>query len=816
MSYDTFSIHAPTGESAITTISPNPYTTKGRTIGYPANLDTYVRHISDTDGSQSVQESRTVADLVGSRLYLHHRPLINSDGTVTTITSSAGVIDTNYTNASQGYIVYSTLPTADFTVSYVAAPDCDVSWAINTLQDSVMEIEGILGPTNDSTYPGIRNLKIALFDSPSDAVASGVLQNSVFVSHLDRNIVVASSDDAGLQVTRGTSHTIQLGRATDNVIIDATGFTIQQSNGTKTNRIILGSKTGDLITWKGQASGEGPLTVGGPAWPYYSGVVFSLDMTGSYYSGSMLKVHGDAAFMGNVKAIGNITILNLTGTTSTVLGDWTVRDELFVDGQSHLAGVVNTNSIIASQNLYLKQDLVAQNINGLGGNGQTLIDNLDCSEVAWSYSTITKSKHNNTVISAPLYTGAIAPKKVTYRPWMALGPDRLAGDIFSITGQLNAAASSSGVHPHILQLLMSVGIVYGGYTGTVGTSSGTWSYGMVDPGASWVRMLSGPAAGFNAPVYGHTVEETTGNLINRLNVFVPEAISNPPQTNNEYILYNPLSAQYNTISAAGGASPTFSINASTDEPLAVSFEDSVRILTTTTPSYSLTSALQLSVSGLGGLPVTGIAYIFADSNGTDPENSAIFRARPTPIRMEGQTSIGEVVASYDGASWSILETVSYRPNGCYDSSWIPIYTGTGVTSGRATPSFSSSSLSPMKVYFHHYLGADVDIGKISADLYLAYRHTGSISWNQTHVPMYSMFGQDSRNSHGLSGTLFHVPLGTQRASSANTQRDASIFYLDSAIIGIDMTPSLVGGFPISGSATITAPNYLRLIVNKTV
>jgi cytoskeletal protein CcmA (bactofilin family) len=817
MAYDTFSTHAQTGQSATTVVSSNPYTTRGRTIGYPNNLDLFVRHISDTDGSQSVQELRKVADLVGSRLYLHHRPLLNTDGTVTTITVSNGVLDTTYTNGSQGYVVFSTLPTVDFTVSYVAVPDCDVSWAINTLQDSVMEIEGVLGHSNSPSYPGIRNLKIGIFDSPLDAVASGVLQNSVALPHLNQNIVIGSSNDPTLQLLRGTAHSIQLGRETDNVIIDATGFTIMQSNGTKVNKIVLGSKTGDTISYKGTMSGAGPLIVGGPEWPLYSGVVFSTALTGSFYSGSMLRVHGDASFMGNVKAYGNITVVNSTGTTSTVMGDWTVRDELFVDGQSHLAGTVNTNTIIASQNLYLKQDLIAQNVNGQGGNGQTLIDGLDCSEVAWSYSTAIKSRHGNSVISAPLHTGAVAPKKVTYRPWMSIGPSRLVGDVFSITGQLNAAASSSGVHPHILQLLLNEEIVSGQHTGTMGGPNGVWSKGMMDPGAMWVRMLDGQAAGFNAPIYGHTVEGTTGTAINRLNVFIPESISAPPQTNNKYILYNPLSAQYNTVSAVGGATPTFSINASESEPLALSFEDSIRVLKSNSASISMKTALEYSVSGLGGSPVTGIAYIFADSTNTDPESTPVFRARATPIRMKGQTAVGEVVAAYDGATWSILESISYRPNGIYDSNWIPIYGQyTGLVSGRATPGFSSSSADTMKVYFHHYLGADTDIGRISADLYLANRHTGSVSWNQTHTPMYSMFGQDVRAGHGLSGTFFHIPLGTQRASSTSNQRDASIFYLDSAIIGVDMTPALVGGFPVSGSSAITAPNYLRLVINKTV
>jgi hypothetical protein len=270
------------------------------------------------------------------------------------------------------------------------------------------------------------------------------------------------------------------------------------------------------------------------------------------------------------------------------------------------------------------------------------------------------------------------------------------------------------------------------------------------------------------------------------------------------------------VSAVGGASPTFSINASTNEPLAVSFEDEVRIMYSSTTNYSLTNALEYSVSGLGGSPVTGIAYIFADSNGTDPENPPIFKAKAVPIRLPGQTPIGEVVASRAASTWTILETVSYRPNGIYDSSWLPIFTSTTgfATSGRVTPGVTSASTSPLRVYFHHYLGSDVEIGNISADLYLGRRNSSTINWNQTHTPMYSFFGQDGRSNHGLNGVLMHVPLGAKRTTSHIAERDASIFYLDSAIIGVDISPGLLAGFPTGASSSTSSPNYLRLIVNK--
>lgn len=816
MTYNIFSSHAPSGETATRVVSPNESAPEGRVIGYPTNLDLYVQLLSDRDGSSSVVENRKVTDLVGSRLYLFHRPLVNANGTVTTITVSDGTIDATFTNPSTAYIVFSILPTSDFTVSYVAVPDCDYTWSINNLQNSVMELEQVLGPTNDAGYPGIRNLKLGLFDSPTGEVSLNVLQNGVFLSDLDQDITIASSADATLQLTRGDSHTIQLGRETDNVIIDATGLTVLQSDGSKSVDIKLGLGTGDSISWIGSASGAGRLTLGGPEWPaIYSGAMFTTGLTSGFYDQSVLRVHGSASFMGDIKAIGNITVVNTTGSTSTVLGDWTVRDELFVYGTSHLIGETETNDLTVKQQLNIQRDIIADNVNGSGGFGQSLVDNLDCSEVALSYRYVIKNYKPNTVLSTVIKTGHVSPKNTTYRPWMTIDNTKLVGDIFAITGQLNAAASFSGAHPNILQLLLDVEIASGSY-GSIGTSSGTWSPGMMDPGSMTVRMLDGNAAGYEAPIYGYTVEGTTGNTLTRLNVFLPEEFIITPQTNDKYVLYNPLSVQYNTMTAEGGVTPTVTINGSIENPIAISFKDEIRILNTQYGPLSILDALEASVSGLAGAPVTGIAYIFADCNYVDPEDPPIFKARATPIRMKNQTAIGEVVASFSGSTWTILEDISYRPDGVYDSAWIPIWPNNSEKDieGRIVPGHDSSSLNPLKVYFHHYLGSDVDIGKINADLYLGSPNGATNKWNRTHTPMYSFFGQDSRAEHGLSGSFMHIPLTTSRGSTLSTARDASMFYLDSAVIGVDLSPGLLASLPTGSVGSNTAPNYLRLVIRK--
>jgi hypothetical protein len=818
MTYPIFSSNAPTGEDAKRVVSTNSNGPNGRVVGYPTNLDVYVQHLANSDGSMSVIETREVSNIVGNKLYLYHRPIVNMDGTPTDITVSAGTLDASSTNSSQAYVIFTSLPTSTFTVSYTATPDCDLTWSVNNLQNSVMEIEKVLGPNGDVTYPGIKNLKLGLFNNPTGDIAYGVLNDGVYLSHLNADIQISSSDDPTLRLTRGTGHTIQLGNGFDNILVDTDNFTIDTSAGATDTSMTFGDSTGDTITWKGSASGAGWLAVGGPEYAFYSGTapLGGGGFTHDYYSGSALRVHGDTSFLGDVKAYGTITIVTTTGETSVVLGDWTVRDELFVEGVSHLIGRTETNRLDVQQNLHIDRDIIADNQNGSGGLGQSLVDGLDCSEIVHSYKSVTKSRHANTVISAPLLEGAVSPKNSAIRPWMYLSGDTLVGDQFAITGALNAAASDSGAHPHILQLLMQEEIVKGTYEADIndGTSSGVWSPGLMDPNSLRVRMLDGQAQGLDAPIYGYTVEETGNAKITRLNVFLPEAISNPPQTSDSYMLYCPGSVQYNTISTTNGTAPTATINASTTNNLVVSYEDEVRIANSSTV-INITDALVNSISGLVGV-ATGIAYIIADSNGVDPENQPLFKALPVSQTMRGQTAIGEVVASYDDPNWSVLESTSYRPNGYYDSSWIPVfeesgatYTSLGATSGRCSPQFITNTNTPVQLYFNHDLGPALDIGNLSANLYVSTLNTLSNPWNQTHSPMYSVFGQDYRNTqHGLSGQLVSVPLGAKSISTA-LDEEASITYLDSTLIGINVNTSILTGLTVNPN-----PKYFRLIVNK--
>lgn len=801
-----FSIHAPTGQAEKEIVSSNEFSEKGRNIGYPSKFSVYTKKLAQSDGSQSLTETREVTDIVGNRLYLYHRPLVNANGTVTTITVSGGTLDTSLTNVKQGYVVFSSLPSSTFTISYLAAPDSISMWHLNTIQDDVMEIQQVLGISNETGYPGLRNLKFGLFDTPIDPNLSGVAQRAVFLPHLSENIVIGSTDDSTLSGTLGNSHTIQIGRGLDTFIADATGIYLKTSDGSRSTKIYLGSKTGDLIYYYGKLSGEGPMTIGGPLWPNYSGTLGG-SLTTGYYTGAMLRVNGDLAVLGDVQAVGSITVVNLTGEVSSVYGDFTVTDELSVYGVTHTYGLLDANEATVKNNLHLYGDLVADNIRGNGGNNQTLLDNLDASEVAHSYKTVTRKVLPNTVLNGRPSLSFVYPVNTGYTFAATLGKTVMCGDMWQITGFANATAGPSGAHPNIIQVNFAdypIPIVSGTY-GSAGSIGGIWSPGMMDPGSLY---LTDTTNSFTTPIYGYTIESGDSTNIYRLNLFSPELVSsNRVQTNDSILIYNKYNRPYNFISAQGGASPTFSVFASSTYPFEVSFEDDVRKMTSSTSNISLTTALANYVTGLSGV-TTGTAFIFAN-NSSDPENAPGFKARNIPFRMPGETAVGEVMAYYSGSSWNILETTSYRPSALYDSSWLPIVTyqsGAGRSIGPIT-GYS-------KFYFNHNFGADIDAYKISTDLYLARRNTTMpTGWDQANPMAYTFATKDFRAGLGFSGGFVKVPLTNTRYAGGgglSTARDASVFYVDSKYIGVQFDTATI--YP--GSDGTTDYDYLRLVVRR--
>ncbi len=817
--YNTFSIHASTGAtgSAKTIISHNIYAPEGRRTLFPTKLSVYINKQADIDGTFSVVEEHTVDQIVGGRLYLYHRPIVSSAGVITDITASDGVIISNNTNAKQAYIEFSTNPVGNFTITYLATSDCLNVWMFNNLQDDMMEVQKILGPVNQTGWTSIRHTAFTLLNHPNDGV-SNLYSQAQYLPHLNADLRISSTEDTSLYLTRGSGHNVQVGSRFDVTKIEGSGIylagDVDSTNpvsAIKTN-IHLGTNTGDKIFYKGSLSGEGQMTVGGVLHTNFSG--YNAAISGYVYTGAMIRVHGDAVVLGNLHVVGPITVVHSTGVTSTVLGDFSVRDELFVYGITHLIGPTETNDITVNKDLSLAGNLIALNTAGAGNNGHSVLDNLDASEVALSYKWVTKKRLNNYVVSAPKYTSHSAPKRVDILPNQLLSGQNVVGDDFLYQGILNAAVSNSGAHPSILQLLCTgnpMYIVSGFYTGNLGGASGIFSLGLMDPGSLWIDI---PSISYSAPIYGFTVEELTGAgnaAIGRLNVFTPAQPLQSTAGNPSYLLYAPGCRTYKYIVETAGApsNPTIEIQATTTDPLVVAFEDEVRLLTSNA-SLSLTTALTYSVSGLPAATPTGCVYIVASKNAsTDPELAPTFLARATHLTMPGETLVGEVTAELTGtALWAIREITSYRPGGYYDSAWIPILSGTANTVGRTTPQFGAST---QALYFNHNLGPSNSNLNIDFKLYLgAYGANTGHNWpNQYHAFARSLFAQDIRRGAGLSGAFKVIDL-TNRGTSSTAANDASLFYVDGKVAGVQINADAL----LATQSGVTGFNYMRLVATR--
>jgi len=839
MTYQTHSIHAQTGASAAAqhVVSPNEYAPEGRNISYPTNFDIYVVKISDVDGSVQVNgEPHTVDQLVGNRLYLYHRPMIQPDGTVATVTSSAGTVTQANTNAKQGYIEYSSTPTADFTVSYLAAPDCFNQWQLNKLQDSIMEVQGQLGATNQTGWAGLRTVNAVITDTPTDAINT-LLPNLVSLPNLETDLRISSSDVTALTGTLGDRRKIQIGRSHDDIHFEGTGITLGSVAGYAPDDyadIWISNRTGDRVYCAGTFSGHDQMTVGGvnAFVGNYSGLVLSSATSGEFYTGAMLRVHGDTYIQGDIETHGTLTLVTTTGETSTVLGDFTIHDELFVYGVSHLIGPTETNDLRTFQDHTLDGNLIAKNLKGAGDRGHSLVDNLDASEIAHTYKTVNRKNLDNYIVSAPKTLDRHDPTRVVWGSDYTLSGSKVAGDVFGITGFFTAAASESGSYTSILQLQFTSGTlpvvsgfndtsVHGseGMTATGFVDGGIYSRSLVDAGSLWVEVLApSSAAGYRAPIFGHTIQEVQGNHLTKLNVYTPAPPDNVITAHDNFLLYSPGCEYYDYITSTDGSDPSVTVNASTDSQIHVAFEDEVRIFDANSSATSIKTALQYSSSGGYGTSTTGVAYIFASMKNVDIEANPTVVARPTPFRMPNETIIGEVVATgSDTFGWIIAETTSYRPGGLYDSAWIPIHSGDPYLSNAITHSgrmisYFEPNATGNQLFFNHNLGAGLNFSDVNTTLYLASYGglpTDSIHINKHRSSVQSLWGHDFRGPVGLSGSFTSMSLNKDSVTGASAE--ASVFFMDGRVIGIQFTDDVLDA-PEGSDVKF---DHLRLVMKRT-
>jgi len=535
MTYQTDSEHSPldstnTGEltaSIIRRVKGNPFHVNATDIGWPTYYDAWPNKTNDQMSSVNVtDETHTVSEVdqdSNNALYLNHRPKLGSN--ITIAGDATAVLDTGagVTDYTHGIVYFSTMPTGDFSVEYMADPDKYYGEFINQLQDGLHEIQNVLG-AGGTINEGIKNAEIWV-DS-SSAELSVRLPNKIHVRELTQDTAIKSADSDLV------GNTIQFGNGADNLYL-------------KSDSMQIGDDTGDIV----QMDGILKLSPTGQSLnPAYSVADVTGEDTGDY---DALKVFGDAFIGGDLRILGNQTTINIeqTVSTSVVNDNWHVKgttylgdnsdDILVVAGPATVTGAF-TQVGAAGEDATFYHDIVLQN-----SGATSLVDGLDPSYIA-------------------AVQGYIRPA----------GPD-WAGDCLNMMsiGILTDSGASTGgiVSTASATASNAYEVVDTDATGTntflsAGDGNGLYHPGRFDDGTWFLRVTSGVNIGDYVRVSSFDTGSGTWTLT--------RSLSSVTEAGAAYEVVNPYLCESDVLS---GNSTTLTVRASTTTPVIGSNNGQIKI-----------------------------------------------------------------------------------------------------------------------------------------------------------------------------------------------------------------------------------------------
>lgn len=827
MTYNQFSSYALTGLSASVKnfVDNNSNSSNSEVSSYPNKFDIFVNKENSSIGSFSVTEQHTLDQINGTMLYLDHRPTVDVTGGVSAfVISDGGIIDPSQTDIYSSTVQFTVLPVASpFTVSYSASSDKVQDSHINAIQNTLMNVESVLGIKSTAGGQGTGLVSLPLVTNATISSLSEyqtlqtLLPNIVFPAHLSNNFKLGSTNVVGVP-GYGTGVTIYIGNnsaaSRDSVVIDANSFTLSTTNGLAGNpggTYNIGTTTGDYVNMSGCLTVASQTTIG-----LVGGAKGTVNMTvpgaaGAFYTGAMLRVHGGIWFGSGMSGNGSITFVTTTGQAVDVQGNLLATTlDVSTTSQFHGAstflntvtaqypGQYTTNNDIV---LNTKPNLTPAKIDGLDPSyAQYAIDNpvVDCKIVS--------------SVRPPIEIGNTTPYISGYKQHPVYGFKMypIIGG-WAYTGLVAYEKAQTGSYKNIVLLntnLTAIGINMqsgvASYSG-VNIGNGTLNYGdyctgLFNPGDTYIEFKGLTAADdYTYPIYYHQ-SFINSNILTGINLYLAaddSALQNSI-AGKKYRIYQPgnaplnhLSGDFSTPSAPLGVVgnmstddyPSSSLAVITDKAWLggsnVSNNNAQYKKVSSTATVSLADALQKNIGMTGSsLNATGVAYIYIAGSETNStvESSLQLRASPTPYGISttqvqngtpkltpGQhIPIGEIVATTnDGTSWTYVESASYRPDGMYDSCWIPLVdyrkTASQIPSslGRCLPFYTSTASSST-----NYDG--------SADSYI-------YQWFVEHNigPVESLVNLNYRVYIASYGALF----GTNPTSSGST--DNAIFKLSS-------------------------------------
>jgi hypothetical protein len=756
MTYQQYSDTPITGysESIINRIDNNSNSSNSDTSQYPTKFDLFVNKQNTSLGAFSVTETHTTSQIIGSTLYLDHRPAVDQTGGISAFTiSNGGIIDTTQTDVISASIEFTTLPSSStFTVTYSASADKVQDSHLNSLQNSVMSMQKVIGIGSPvgGNGTGLISLPMVSTVSPSSSAEYTSLKTLVpglvMLNHLQDTLNIGSSNVAGIP-DFGVGNTIAIGSTgastRDTVIIDTNSLTIKAADASAAV-FNIGTRTGEAVNISGVTTIASQTTIGlngGALLDFEDSVPIG---QAAFYSGAALRVHGGIWFGSGLSGNGNITLSATAGTVVTITGELDVEN-VEVSDYSIFNGIATFNDTVAVTSpgyLVTDNDIILQ---PKAGNAPSLIDGLDPSYAKWAIdnpgqpgeivdslrfpiTTATNNPNPKVTKTHPVYGFAMYPIIAgwTYTGTIAYEKATVSGsrNIILINSNLSGIGSNSTTQ--------GTSSILGGGS----ASSGDYCSGLFNPGDTFIEIKNvSDSDAYSYPVYYHQAFIDAG-IATGLNLYVA-ADDTALQTSiagKTYRLYQPGNAPVFHLSGWNGtiSNPTctYGVHSSIDYTYGT-----VNVITengwaggnnvtnrsvqhkklqqASTIVVSVNDALSKSIDGLVGssLAATGIAYIYVagTSNSSTQETQIQIKASPTPVGiaapnvqmgnpkiLPGQhVAIGEIVASTnDGSTWRAQEVVSYRPKGLYDSCWIPLveYSATNIPSyGRCLPFYSNAN-----------------------------------------------------------------------------------------------------------------------------
>lgn len=672
----------------------NPYHPSATTISWPSNYDLFVNKTNDQQVSVSVSdETHAVSEITAdSGLYLNHKP---RRGTTIAYNSgvAGGAVDTGLTDYNHGVIYFSTLPTAEIVLTYLADPDKYYGEYLTQIQDVLHKLE-IWAGAGGTINEGVRTTEI-LINSTNGKVDSK-LPHNIHIADLGKDITFQSDvgDTAG--------NTINFGNSYDVVTVNAKEFnvfrgTFNDGNAGDPITVTLSDHSGDTVNMSGLVN----LSPSGisrnasfSAASVESGLLSGTDRNSGL--SDALRVYGNTYIAGDLFTLGDHTVMNTTITSETNL----FQQNIQVNGDSNLGNATTDNLYVSGPATFTGKITAKDNIEVTksisftdnGGTAVSTVDGLDASYIA--------NRHM----------------------YMRPGGAEWCGDsvnICSIGTTVGTGSTIGGYAGNTTHAAAASNKLID--TGVTGQDlfTGTFYYaGRFDDGTWIAEIASGPDIGAKVPVakWDSTI---TGWVLSR-------DLSTNQNSGITYNIYNKYFCEPDFVSAAGS---NFTISASSTDLVVADIKGIVKVQNATDNSISFDTT------------TAGKKYLFASNENSDAplnslESNPVWYTKDHNVPSDKAILIAEV--NIVGGSLEANSLRAYRPASKFDTTWFK--------PGDLPAEFSGSA--NHKKFFHN-IGGNYRLGDIRFTVLdggsgtepdldnIAYKHVNDTSGSSYHVQAFN-------------------------------------------------------------------------------